>query len=59
MLSFIGVRTLFATLSLIAGAIIFAGDPAQFTWFSFCAIPGTTALAGTLLAIGLTLWRTR
>ena len=56
MLSIETVRTFFAILSLIGGSIVFAGDPSEFARFSFCAIPGTTTVAGGLLAVGLALW---
>ena len=53
---FRGVRTVFSIVALVVGSVIFAGDPAAFTRFSFCAIPGTTILAGGLFLIGAALW---
>jgi hypothetical protein len=50
------VRTILAIVALLVGSVIFAGDPSQFARFSFCAIPGTTILAGGLFLIGAALW---
>jgi len=50
------LRTLLSIMALIAGSVIFTGDPSDFTRFSFCAIPGTTILAAGLFLIGAALW---
>ena len=41
---------------MIAGGLVFAGDPTQFASFSRCGLAGTTILAGSLFFIGLVLW---
>jgi hypothetical protein len=41
---------------LIIGAVIFGCNPADFTAFSCCALPGTTVIAGGLFLVGASLW---
>jgi hypothetical protein len=50
------LRTLFSIVILIVGAVIFGCNPADFTTFSFCALPGTTVIASGLFLIGASLW---
>jgi hypothetical protein len=50
------LRTLIAIVILIIGAVIFACDPSDFSRFSYCALPGTTIVAGGLFLIGASLW---
>jgi len=50
------LRTPLSIVALIVGSVIFAGNPADFSRFSFCALPGTTILAGGLFLIGTALW---
>jgi hypothetical protein len=41
---------------MVGGGVIFAGDPSDFSKFSFCALPGTTIIASALFLAGLALW---
>jgi hypothetical protein len=41
---------------IVAGGVIFAGDPSNFVKFSYCALPGTTIVAGGLFLVGVALW---
>jgi hypothetical protein len=41
---------------IIAGGVVFTGDPSEFAKFSFCALPGTTIISSTLFLIGVALW---
>ncbi len=50
------LRTLISIVLLIVGAVIFGCNPSDFTTFSFCALPGTTVIAGGLFLIGASLW---
>jgi hypothetical protein len=50
------LRTLIAIVILIIGAVIFGCDPSDFSRLSFCALPGTTVIAGGLFVIGASLW---
>jgi hypothetical protein len=50
------LRTLISIVILIVGAVVFGCNPADFTTFSFCALPGTTVIAGGLFLIGASLW---
>ena len=50
------LRTLISIAILIIGAVIFGCNPSDFSRFSFCALPGTTVIAGGLFVIGASLW---
>jgi hypothetical protein len=50
------MRTLLSIAMIVAGGVVFALDPSDFTKFSYCTLPGTTIVAGALLLIGLALW---
>jgi hypothetical protein len=50
------LRTLISIVILIVGAVIFGCNPSDFSGFSFCALPGTTVIAGGLFLIGASLW---
>jgi len=50
------VRTILSIAMIVAGGVIFAGDPSGFAKFSFCALPGTTTIAGAMLLLGVALW---
>jgi hypothetical protein len=50
------LRALISIVILIVGAVIFRCNPADFTTFSFCALPGTTVIASGLFLIGASLW---
>jgi len=52
------LRAFLSIALVVAGGVIFAGDPSDFTKFSYCALPGTTIVACALLLIGFTLWST-
>jgi hypothetical protein len=41
---------------MVGGGVVFAGDPSNLGKFSFCALPGTTIVAGALLLLGVALW---
>jgi hypothetical protein len=41
---------------MVAGGVIFTGDPLDFINFSYCALPGTTIVSSALFLIGLALW---
>jgi hypothetical protein len=50
------LRTLISIVILVIGAVIFGCNPSDFSMFSFCALPGTTVIAGGLFLIGASLW---
>jgi len=51
------LKTVFAIVILVSGAIVFGCcDPAKFTVFSMCSLPGNTVIASGLLLIGGSLW---
>jgi hypothetical protein len=47
---------LLSIVLIVGGGVIFAGDPSDFAKFSFCALPGTTLIAGAMLLLGVALW---
>ncbi|PYL09279.1 MAG: hypothetical protein DME34_02880 [Verrucomicrobia bacterium] len=50
------LKPFLAVAVMIAGGLVFAGDPAQFASLSRCGLAGTTVLAGSLFFVGLALW---
>jgi len=50
------VRRIFSIAMIVAGGVVFGGDPSDFSKFSFCALPGTTIVASALFLVGLALW---
>jgi hypothetical protein len=50
------VRTIFSIAMIVAGGVVFAGDPSDFSKFSFCALPGTTIMAVSFFLVGVALW---
>jgi hypothetical protein len=45
-----------ATALMVGGGVVFAGDPSNLGKFSFCALPGTSIVAGAMLLLGVALW---
>ena len=50
------MRSLLAILAMVAGAVVFAGDPSRFNRLEYATIPGSMIVGGTLFLCGIFLW---
>ena len=50
------MRTFLSIAILLVGGVIFIADPSDFNKLSYCGLPGTGIIAGTLLLIGFAVW---
>jgi hypothetical protein len=50
------MRTLVASFAMIAGGVIFAGDPSKFSRLDFSTFPGTMVVGSALFLCGILLW---
>jgi len=52
----ISLRTLFPIAAMIAGGVIFAGDPAKLSKLDYSTFPGTMLVGTALFLCGILLW---